>query len=119
MSLRSTAPLVPQLVHDGPRAQALAEVLKAVAHPLRLRLVALLAHAPHCVSEMSDALETKQAIVSQQLRILRMHRLVTAEHEGGRVVYRLEEPQLRHLVDCMEHCSVVPAQRPLAGGVTR
>ena len=118
MSLQATA-RVPLLVGNEARAAALAEVLKAVAHPLRLRLVALLSHRPHCVSELAEALGAKQAIVSQQLRILRMHRLVTAEHREGRVVYHLHEPQLSHLVDCMEHCAVPAAQRPHAGGVTR
>lgn len=112
MSLRRT-PSVPQLIGNEARARALAEVLKAVAHPLRLRLVAILAQAPRCVSELAEALEAKQAIISQQLRILRMHRLVRAEHHAGHVVYHLNEPQLSHLVDCMEHCALPFVQRPL------
>lgn len=113
MSLRQTGS-VPQLVADEARARVLAEVLKAVAHPLRLRLVAILAQTPRCVSELAAALDAKQAIISQQLRILRMHRLVRAEHHAGRVVYHLNEPQLIHLVDCMEHCALPFVQRPLS-----
>jgi DNA-binding transcriptional ArsR family regulator len=78
-----------------------------------------LVQGPRNVSELAETLTAKQAIVSQQLRILRMHRLVRAQHLAGRVVYHLNEPQLSHLVDCMEHCALPPLQRPLAGGVTR
>lgn len=119
MSLGSTKAGVPHLVGDEGRARALAEVLKAVAHPLRLRLVALLTRESLCVSELAEALRQKQAIVSQQLRILRMHHLVTAERRDGRVVYHLEEPQLSRLVDCMEHCATVPGQPSPVGGATR
>jgi len=85
-------------------AAAAAETLKAIAHPLRLRIVALLADRDVAVHELAEALGHPQAIVSQQLRILRMARLVAAEHRGGFVYYRLLEPQLRQLVSCMERC---------------
>ena len=79
-------------------------ILKAVAHPVRLRLVALLCRGEMHVSALAEGLQVNQAIVSQQLRILRMSGLVGASRQGGYAVYRLTEPHLRDLVACMERC---------------
>ncbi len=89
---------------DGTRAERVAEVLKAVAHPLRIRIVALLCRGERHVNGLADDLATPQPIVSQQLRILRARGLVAATRENGFTRYRLAEPALRELVCCMERC---------------
>jgi ArsR family transcriptional regulator len=81
-----------------------AEVLKAVAHPLRIRIVALLSRGQEHVNALAAKLGVSQAIVSQQLRILRDRGLVAAERENGFARYRLAEPQLENLLCCMEKC---------------
>ena len=92
------------LRNDGARADHIAEVLKAVAHPLRLRIVATLCEGDENVSGLAERLSASQAIVSQQLRILRSHGLVAVSREGGFATYRLVEQNLRGLVRCMERC---------------
>ncbi len=88
------------------RAFHCAEVLKAIAHPLRLRIVATLCRGPQHVAALAEFLEEPQAIVSQQLRILRLRSLVAVERKQGFAFYRLAEPALIDLVGCMERCSV-------------
>jgi DNA-binding transcriptional ArsR family regulator len=95
-----------EVLDDVEKAAKVADVLKAVAHPLRLRIVALLCKGERQVNAIADRLGVPQAIVSQQLRILRMHRLVTAVRVSGSATYRLLEPRLRQLVSCMEQCSL-------------
>ena len=92
------------IIESPGRAERLAEVLKAVAHPLRLRIVALLCRGERHVNGLSEALGAPQPIVSQQLRILRARGLVEAAREDGFARYRLAEPALRELVCCMERC---------------
>ncbi len=92
------------LKRDEARAGRVAEVLKAVAHPLRLRIVAALCGGDEHVSALAERLGAPQPIVSQQLRILRSHGLVQATRANGYAVYRIEEPALRDLVCCMERC---------------
>jgi ArsR family transcriptional regulator len=89
---------------DTERAERVAEVLKAVAHPLRLRIIALLCRGEQHVNGLAGELEAPQPIVSQQLRILRARGLVAATRENGFARYRLAEPALRDLVCCMERC---------------
>ena len=93
-----------RLAEERPLAAHLAEVLKALAHPVRLRIVAILCEREESVIGLAEGLDLKQAIVSQQLRILRMSRLVSATRQDGFSRYALAEPRLRDLVTCLEGC---------------
>jgi ArsR family transcriptional regulator len=90
---------------DPKKAEHIAEVLKAVAHPLRIRIVAVLCAGEETVGDLAERIEAPQPIVSQQLRILRTQGLVAATRAGGFARYRIVEPALHDLVCCMEKCS--------------
>jgi DNA-binding transcriptional ArsR family regulator len=94
------------LTQDPEIANRIAELLKALAHPLRIRMVALLCKGERHVNGLAEELGVKQAIISQQLRILRMRRLVEVVRKQGLSNYRLAEPRLRELVRCLETCSL-------------
>lgn len=104
--LTNALPLGVAISSDPSRAEHVAELLKAMAHPLRIRIIALLVEGPLHVNAIAERLETKQAVISQQLRILRMRGLVGVERHGGYSHYTLAEPQLRTLVGCMEGCAL-------------
>jgi ArsR family transcriptional regulator len=93
------------LKDNGEKAAHIAEVLKAVAHPLRIRIVAILCDGDENVTALAERLDAPQAIVSQQLRILRAQGLVEASRENGFAHYRIAEPALHSLVGCMEKCA--------------
>ncbi|HET6451919.1 MAG TPA: metalloregulator ArsR/SmtB family transcription factor [Spirochaetia bacterium] len=92
------------LAEARPRAAHLADVLKALAHPERLRIVAALSEEEQTVTDLAARLGLPQAVVSQQLRILRMSGLAAVERLGGFARYRLGEPRLRDLLACLEGC---------------
>jgi len=100
------------LVADKARAAHLAETLKSLAHPIRLQIVGILCAENLSVTAMAERLDVPQAILSQQLRILRMSGLVETFRERGRARYRLGEPRLRQLVECLEGC---PSSRGQGG----
>ncbi len=106
------------VAEDRPRAAFLADVLKALAHPARLRIVAALCEGETNVIGLAERLGLRQAIVSQQLRILRMSGLVAAERRRGFAVYALAQPRLRDLVACLEGChsGAVGTRRAPRGG---
>jgi ArsR family transcriptional regulator len=87
-------------MHDE-RARRNADLLRAMGHPVRLGIVQILCGGEAHVTALADALDVPQPIVSQQLRILRMHGLVAARRESGFSRYHLEEPGLRDLVSCI------------------
>jgi ArsR family transcriptional regulator len=68
-----------------------AALLKAVADPYRLTILATLAANEHevCVCDFTDALPLNQPTVSHHLRILRDAELVTCERRGTWVYYQL------------------------------
>ena len=68
-----------------------AALLKAVADPYRLTMLATLSSAQDevCVCDFTDALPLNQPTVSHHLRILREAGLVTCERRGTWVYYRL------------------------------
>jgi DNA-binding transcriptional ArsR family regulator len=89
----------------GPcEAPVAAEMFKALAHPLRLRIISLLSRGKMHVTGLAEQLEVSQAIVSQQLRVLRSSNLVAAETEGGHAYYRIIEPHLYDMLQCLGRC---------------
>lgn len=85
-------------------AQRRAETLKALGHPLRLQIVDLLNQEERNVGELAESLATESAIISQQLKILRLSGLVKVERRNGHSYYRLAMPQLSTLLECLTAC---------------
>ena len=66
-----------------------AALLRALAHPVRLEIVALLAQGEACVCHLQTLLRKRQPYISQQLMALRDARLVDDRRDGAVVYYRL------------------------------
>jgi len=94
------------LIQDSTAATRAAEILKAIGHPLRLRILAVLDTGEHNVTELCDVLIAPQARVSQQLRILRNAALVGVVRANGHATYRLIEPQLHQMLGCVSGCLI-------------
>lgn len=67
-----------------------ADVMRALAHPLRLRIIAFIDGVGEaCVSDIHNGLKIEQSLVSQHLRILRQAQLVNTVRRGKFVYYLL------------------------------
>jgi DNA-binding transcriptional ArsR family regulator len=76
-----------------------AELLKALAHPVRLCIVKGLAKKEACnVSYMQECLDLPQSTVSQHLQKLRSLGIVTCERKGLEVNYSLADERVRQLI---------------------
>jgi ArsR family transcriptional regulator len=81
------------------------EVLKALAHPLRLKISLGLAEKGEChVTAMVDRLGVPQATVSNQLAVLRKAGVIRQERKGTQVCYYLESETIKKLLDCIRSC---------------
>ncbi len=69
------------------RAKEMAAVMKALAHPARIRLMELMADASWNVSELSEELDMDMSSVSKHLSILRNASLAYSKKEGTRTYY--------------------------------
>ena len=62
---------------------------KALAHPARLRVLAMLSGGPLCVCQMTAVLGSAPSTVSEHLRELKRAGLLVEEKDGKFVFYRL------------------------------
>jgi len=83
-----------------------AEVIKLLGHPERLKIVESLERGEATVTEIQEALELPQAIVSQHLAKMRGYDIVAARRDGNHVYYRIAEPKVHHILNCIRKCDM-------------
>ncbi|MBN1667035.1 MAG: winged helix-turn-helix transcriptional regulator [Anaerolineales bacterium] len=71
-----------------------AELMKAIAHPVRLEILDILSHGPECVCEIAASLHKRQPYISQQLKVLRQADLVTTQRQEKNIYYQLDLSKL-------------------------
>ena len=72
---------------------------KALAHPVRIRILETLRAGERSVQELQAALGLDQAAVSQQLAVLRARNIVSARKEGTTVRYAVRDALVGDLLD--------------------
>lgn len=78
-----------------PPLARLVQIHKAIAHPVRLRLLAALRNGPLCVCQMTVVVRLAASTVSEHLSELRKAGLITDRKEGRWVEYRLSDSAVR------------------------
>ena len=76
-----------------------AEFFKALAHPLRIRILELLRAGPLSVTQIQEATGAPASSVSQQLAVLRSRSILATERHGTTIIYRVPDPELFELLD--------------------
>ena len=82
----------------GPLQVFKAEFFKALAHPIRIRILEILVQGGRSVHELQQALGVDQPIVSQQLAVLRTKNIVEGRKAGTVVRYTVRDPVLQELL---------------------
>lgn len=80
--------------HRALVTKELADFLRVLSHPHRIRIIEELRDAELDVNSLQDALGISHSGVSQHLMVLRSHRLVSERREGRRVFYQLRQPEI-------------------------
>ncbi len=76
--------------------------LKAMAHPLRLKILCLLgATTEVSVQDIVEQVGTSQSNISQHLSILRDKGILISRKDANKVYYRIAEPSILHLISAM------------------
>jgi ArsR family transcriptional regulator len=88
---------------DMETLERVAPIIRNVAHPLRLRILDYLNQEgePRRVSDIMEAANAEQAIVSQQLRILKDQKVLSARREGNYVLYAIADRSVLLLLECI------------------
>ena len=64
------------------------EVFKALGHPLRRQVMALLRQGPKSSGELAEAFDAAWPTVTRHLNVLKDADLITAERHGTSIIYR-------------------------------
>jgi len=78
-----------------------AAVLKAMAHPVRIGVIEILATGEKTCTELYEEIGCSQSMMSQQLKILSQQGLVSIRKEGTQKYCTLQNPDFLKLFDCM------------------
>ena len=78
------------------------ECLKVMAHPVRLKMLQLVIHSRHTVTELATACGIQGPVASAQLRLLERSGLLVGNREGKFMYYSIAEPQIANLVASIE-----------------
>jgi DNA-binding transcriptional ArsR family regulator len=74
------------------------EFFKALAHPLRIRILEVLSEGDRTVNEIQSIIGSEGSAVSQQLAILRNKNIVFGIKEGTSVLYSLRDPLITDML---------------------
>ncbi len=78
-----------------------AELLKIIAHPVRLRILEELTKGVKCVSDFEEFLEISQSNVSQHLSLLRTHGVIDYYIDGRLRCYFLRDPVIPDILEVL------------------
>lgn len=78
-----------------------ANALKAMAHPIRWKILCALNGGELTVRELIEKVGTTQSNVSQHLEILRNKHIIASRKDGNRVYCSVRNTQLQALIDNM------------------
>ena len=78
-----------------------ARSLKAMSHPLRLKILCALGGGERSVQEIVETVGTSQSNISQHLSILREKGILVARKHANRVYYRVGDQRTLRLIGMM------------------
>ena len=95
-----TEPVEPQLPEDEDPTMT-ANALKAMAHPLRWKILCTLGNSEMSVGEIVEKIGTSQSNVSQHLDQLRNKNIVRSRRDANRIYYCVSNDRLLELISTM------------------
>lgn len=76
-----------------------ANLLKLLAHPVRIAILKILRQEEACVCHIEATLGVRQAYLSQQLAVLREAGIISDRRDGWNVFYQIQEQQVLDILD--------------------
>lgn len=93
--------ILPDLIEKQEHIETAARALKAISHPLRLKILCVVGGMEVCVQDIVDVVGTSQSNISQHLAILREKDVLQTRKEANRVYYRIADPRVLQLIGLM------------------
>jgi ArsR family transcriptional regulator len=100
-----------ELIGKRDQIETAARALKAIAHPLRLKILCVVGGDEVCVQDIVDAVGTSQSNISQHLGILRDKAVLQTRKDANRVYYRVADPRTLQLIGLMREVFCGPTNK--------
>lgn len=78
------------------------KIYKALAHPIRIKIVKSLLDGPLCVCILNENVEFSQSNLSQHLKILKDAGVLESEKDGLRILYSIKDDEIKNLLKVTE-----------------
>jgi len=92
----------PQLLAREEDIETASRSLKAMSHPLRLKILCTLGSQEVSVQDIVDNVGTSQSNISQHLAILRDKGILASRKDANRVFYRVGDARTLRLIGMMQ-----------------
>jgi ArsR family transcriptional regulator len=89
------------ILYDDTDIARAARCLKAMSHPLRLKILCVLGTNSISVQDIVDQVGTSQSNISQHLAILREKNILGCKKEANRVFYYIDDERMLQLIKMM------------------
>ena len=91
---------------DESTLETAANMLKAIAHPMRIAILSLLEDGKKLtVTELHELLDIEQSTTSHHLGILKDKGVLCSRREGKNTYYFLKHNVLSNIIDCLSRCA--------------
>jgi ArsR family transcriptional regulator len=81
-----------------------AEILKAMAHPLRIAVLDFLRDQEQCVCDIAKHVDSERSNVSRHLSLMVKAGILESRKEGLKVFYQLKAPCVLDFLSCVNNC---------------
>jgi len=81
-----------------------AEIVKAMAHPVRIAVLDFLKDGPQCVCDIAEYVDSERSNVSRHLSVMVNAGILTHRKEGLKVIYSLKAPCIMDFFSCITNC---------------
>jgi len=89
------------ILYDDADIARAAHCIKAMSHPLRLKILCVLGNRSVSVQEIVEQVGTSQSNISQHLSILREKNILGSKKEANRVFYFIDDDRMLKLIKMM------------------
>jgi DNA-binding transcriptional ArsR family regulator len=88
-------------IYDDNDITRAARCIKAMSHPLRLKILCVLGTDSVSVQDIVEQVGTSQSNISQHLAILREKNILGSKKEANRVYYYIDDNRMLQLINMM------------------
>lgn len=93
---------------DAEKLERIAFILKAIAHPLRIRIIGqLVKNQKMCVNDLCESLQSEQSLTSHHLSNMKLSGIIGSERMGKNIFYFIKLEEVITVLRCMNKCEAL------------